>query len=272
MLQRTSATVVTWAAASVEISSQTLGDVRILKALGAYGDVITPLSAAILRVLAEEPSAVVCDLSAIVWRSGPNGEEGHASLAQLGDCVRSWPGTPVLMACPDARVRAALQRQLRGIHVVFTNGMAAALEGALGGSRRVDRLQLWPEHGAPSTARAFTRRMWQHWQLPGDSGSALLVTSELVTNAVLHARTDHLELSLAVHDDRMRIAVRDRDTRTPASRLLSGDQLGGRGLLLVDALSVGWGVLPADDGKAVWAVLDIGRAVEKPPLLHNVLV
>lgn len=262
MLQRTSAAVVTFAAASVEISSQALGDVRILKAIGAYGDVLTPLIAAILRVLAEEPGAVACDLSAVVWRSGRNGEEGPASLAQLGDCVRSWPGTPVLMACPDARVRAALERQLGGVRVVFTNGMAAALEGALGGSRRVDRLQLWPEHGAPSTARAFTRRMWQEWRLPGDNGSALLVTSELVTNAVLHARTDHLELSLALHDNRMRIAVRDRDTRPPASHLLSGDQPGGRGLMLVDALSVGWGVLPANDGKAVWAVLDIGRAVE----------
>lgn len=252
----------TFAAASVEISSHALGDVRILKAVGAYGDVLNPLIAAILRVLAEEPGAVACDLSAVVWRPGPNGEEGPSSLAQLGDCVRSWPGVPVLMACPDARVRAALQRRLGGIHVVFTNALAAALEGALGGSRRVDRLQLWPEHRAPSTARAFTRRMWQEWQLPGDNGSALLVTSELVTNAVLHARTDHLELSLALHDDRMRIAVRDRDIHPPASRLLAGEQLGGRGLMLVEALSVGWGVLPAHDGKAVWAVLDIGRAVE----------
>jgi hypothetical protein len=70
----------------------------------------------------------------------------------------------------------------------------------------------------------------------------------------------------------MRIAVRDRDTRPPALRLLTVDQLGGRGLMLVDALSVGWGVLPANDGKAVWAVLDVGRAVEKPLLLHKVLV
>ena len=272
MLQRTSATVVTCAAASVEISSQTLGDVRILKAIGAYGDVMTPLSAAILRVLAEEPGAVACDLSAVVWRAGPNGEEGPSSLAQLGECVRSWPGTPVLMACPDARVRAALQRQQGGIHVVFTDGMAAALEGALGGSRRVERLALWPLHSAPGTARAFTRRIWQQWRLPGDSVSAMLVTSELVTNAVLHARTDHVELSLALHDERMRIAVRDRDTRPPALRLLTVDQLGGRGLMLVDALSVGWGVLPANDGKAVWAVLDVGRAVEKPLLLHKVLV
>ena len=251
----------TWAAASVELSSQTLGDVRILKPLGTYGEVLTPLSAAILRVLAEEPGAVVCDLSAVVWQAGPNGEDGLSSLAQLGDCVRSWPGTPVLMACPDARVRAALQRQLWGVQVVFTNGMAAALEGALGGSPRVDRLQLGPDHSAPGTARAFTRRMWQQWHLPGDSGSALLVTSELVTNAVLHARTDHV-LSLALHGEKMRIAVRDRDTRPPASPLIPGDELGGRGLLLVDALSVGWGVLPATGGKSVWAVLDIGRAVE----------
>lgn len=109
MLQRTSATVVTCAAASVEISSQTLGDVRILKATGEYRDVLTPLSAAILRVLAEEPGAVACDLSGVAWESGPGGDEGPCSLAQLGECVRSWPATPVLVACPDARVRAALQ-------------------------------------------------------------------------------------------------------------------------------------------------------------------
>ena len=139
----------------MEISAQTLGDVRILKAIGAYGDVLTPLSAAILRMLAEEPGAVAGDLSAVVWGSGPNGEEGPSSLAQLGECVRSWPGTPVLMACPDARVRAALQRRLGGTHVVFTSGMAAALEGALGGSRRVERLALWPLHSAPGTARAL---------------------------------------------------------------------------------------------------------------------
>ncbi len=167
---------------------------------------MAPLSAAILRALAEEPGAVVCDLSAVVWRSGPNGEEGPSSLAQLADCVRSWPGTPVLMALSRCTGASCPPATAGGIHVVFTNGMAAALEGALGGSRTVDRLQLWPGHSAPGTARAFTRRMWQQWQLPGDSGSALLVTSELVTNAVLHARTDHLELTLALHDDRMRIA------------------------------------------------------------------
>ena len=84
---------------------------------------------------------------------------------------------------------------------------------------------------------------------------AELLASELVTNALLHARTD-VRLRLALRGDRLHLGVHDGGSRL--LRLVGGDPdaEAGRGLLLVERLARAWGVYrPPEGGKVVWCVL-----------------
>lgn len=85
---------------------------------------------------------------------------------------------------------------------------------------------------------------------------ALLVVSELVTNAVRHAGTD-VVLNVVVHPDRIHIEVSDGADDLPI--ITSGgpdsSRPDGRGLVIVAALAINWGVtrMPDRPGKTVWA-------------------
>ncbi len=85
--------------------------------------------------------------------------------------------------------------------------------------------------------------------------TALLVVSELVTNGLVH--TDGpVRLDLTLINHRLRIAVADSSPRTPVKPTsLSWEATGGRGILLVEAMSAVWGAVPASGGKQVWAEL-----------------
>jgi anti-sigma regulatory factor (Ser/Thr protein kinase) len=85
---------------------------------------------------------------------------------------------------------------------------------------------------------------------------ALLLTSELVTNAILHARTP-VQLGVLVDGDRALICVADRLPESPAlsPRAHSHDRPGGRGLALVEDLANTWGTTTYTGGKTVWFVL-----------------
>jgi anti-sigma regulatory factor (Ser/Thr protein kinase) len=92
---------------------------------------------------------------------------------------------------------------------------------------------------------------------------ASLVASELVTNAVVHARTPSV-MALRLANDTLHVSVRDNDPR-PMFRPdpgLTGAHDGdhGRGLLILDAMADEWGTHPTADGKVVWATISV-----KPP-------
>ncbi|WP_055557383.1 ATP-binding protein [Streptomyces sp. NBRC 110028] len=86
---------------------------------------------------------------------------------------------------------------------------------------------------------------------------ATLCTSELATNAFLHAEGDCLTLRVVIEPPRFRVLVYDASAQLPAAaRLPEGDRLHGRGLGLVAALADAWGTADADPvgmyAKAVW--------------------
>ena len=84
---------------------------------------------------------------------------------------------------------------------------------------------------------------------------ALLVT-ELVTNAILHARTPLL-LTLESRPDHVRISVADRSNDQPAVRSYESDAVTGRGLALVEQLATTWGVDTTPSGKVVWCEVPV---------------
>lgn len=112
---------------------------------------------------------------------------------------------------------------------------------------------------AAARARSFLRSCLRRWrvtqQADVDTDGAVLVVDELVTNALLHARTPFdVEVQLRPHA--LLVAVADDSPDAPDPRSATVDAENGRGLALVDAVARSWGVLPRLGGKVVWAVLD----------------
>ncbi|MCT9078020.1 SpoIIE family protein phosphatase [Streptomyces fulvoviolaceus] len=113
---------------------------------------------------------------------------------------------------------------------------------------------VWRVPQAVGHARRFTRRTLRTWEVPADAlDTALLVVSELVTNALVH--TDgRVRLDLTLVNHRLRFAVADASPRTPAKPTSIGwEATGGRGILLVEAVSAAWGSVPVSGGKQVWS-------------------
>ena len=81
---------------------------------------------------------------------------------------------------------------------------------------------------------------------------AVLIVSELVTNAVVHGAGD-VTLDVVVADDAVRVEVADREPELPDVLDYQADAESGRGLLIVSKLARRWGVRPVDNGKVVWA-------------------
>lgn len=106
-----------------------------------------------------------------------------------------------------------------------------------------------------SDAREFVATKIRDWNLEHLLDDALLVASELATNAVMHAESS-CRLRLSLGPRTLRIDVVDAGQGTPEPQPESATEEHGRGLLLVAALSAAWGleVLPGD-GKTVWAEL-----------------
>lgn len=103
-------------------------------------------------------------------------------------------------------------------------------------------------------ARRFARSTLAQWGLDVYEEAASLLVSELVTNAILHARTE-VTLSLVDHGDRVVLSVGDGSPVLPVQRRHSREAATGRGLLLLDRYSTGYGVARSSAGKQVWAVL-----------------
>jgi anti-sigma regulatory factor (Ser/Thr protein kinase) len=87
-------------------------------------------------------------------------------------------------------------------------------------------------------------------------GDIALVVSELVTNAVLHARGP-IEFEVTVEDDVIELRVSDHTPELPKITFANGDQIGGAGLRIIDRLARYWGVEPRADGKVVWCQLSL---------------
>lgn len=108
---------------------------------------------------------------------------------------------------------------------------------------------------AAAAARALAREVCVAWGLWGVVDEAVLVVSELVSNAVDHARsTSRVTLSL---DGRgLTIAVRDFCVgERPRPQPVKPAGTRGRGLFLVSMVASAWGVEEHRDGKTIWAVL-----------------
>lgn len=125
---------------------------------------------------------------------------------------------------------------------------------------REDRLDYTPFAGSVQLARRRAARLiceWGHSELAGDT--ALLV-SELAGNALLHGcvRGRFFRVHLMLTAAAVRVEVTDPRGERPLRLRKAGDEdMFGRGLVIVDALTSRWGVAPRTVGKTVWAEVDL---------------
>ena len=102
---------------------------------------------------------------------------------------------------------------------------------------------------SPAAARTLVRDALRSWGLSGLEDIALLLASELATNAVLHARSSFL-LEVYRTGAGVRIAVSDTAAGTPTARRYALHSSNGRGLAMVEQLATRWGT---DAGTGVYA-------------------
>ncbi|MGB8652577.1 MAG: ATP-binding protein [Mycobacteriales bacterium] len=119
--------------------------------------------------------------------------------------------------------------------------------------RAAQRLDLAGEPASVGRARSFVREVLLDWQLDELVDTVMLLTSELSTNAVLHARTPFAVL-VSHTGTEVRVEVHDGSLVAPRQRQNSRSAATGRGIALVDQLATQWGVRSerGDYAKAVW--------------------
>lgn len=122
-----------------------------------------------------------------------------------------------------------------------------------------------PEPTSVSSARAWAATVLRGWADEALVGAEVLdpvrlVVSELVGNAVRHARTPIRATLLLDGQRELRLEVEDASIFPLQQARADVRSLNGRGLALVDRLSDRWGVDHGDHGKTVWAAWDAGPA------------
>jgi anti-sigma regulatory factor (Ser/Thr protein kinase) len=127
-----------------------------------------------------------------------------------------------------------------------------------GEADREASIELAPHPRYVGVARRFVRQQLDDWDIADVAPAAELVISELVSNAVLHARSP-LRLRLCAQGLGLLVEVTDDSPSRPVRRHYSEDATTGRGLAMVEVLTTGeWGSRPEGAGKIVWARLQPG--------------
>ncbi|MFI5675427.1 SpoIIE family protein phosphatase [Streptomyces cellulosae] len=123
---------------------------------------------------------------------------------------------------------------------------------------------VWRLPDAVMHARRFTARTLRRWQAEAASDAVLLVVSELVTNALVHTQ-GAVRVDLTLRADRVRVCVSDSSPRAPAKPVIvDWESTGGRGLLLVEAMSDSFGTTPVAGGKQVWSEVTVPHHESAP--------
>ena len=117
------------------------------------------------------------------------------------------------------------------------------------------RISLAAGPAAAAEARTEVRAAVFAWDLPVDPSVAVLLTSELVTNAIRHEVTGIVMLAITCSCGQLRVDVHDTSRALPMLVDAPVDAETGRGLMLVTTLSAEWGFFRTPAGKAVYFTL-----------------
>ena len=247
------------------VSAESLDGIVLVTVNGVLTAETAPLlRRTLMKCLVQGPTAVIVELGALRV-------DRRASLAVFPAALHTHdqPGTALMLCGASAELAAQMDGRILGdipAFATYADAHAAVTDAWLGAPRRM-AIRLAATPAAARNARVMITRACQSWYVEHLNEAATLVISELVSNAVQHARTD-LHVTAALRGDYLRLSVRDHSPQTSlpsATDVATGNRLAprGRGLRLVDFYSTAWGWHTGDGTKTVWATL---RATPRRPL------
>jgi anti-anti-sigma regulatory factor len=178
---------------------------------------------------------------------------GVASFTRIMAEAQRWPDVRVLVCAPSAVVKPHLSADVLDPRLLFADVAAGQAVARAPVPTIVE--DLLPVAGAAQRARDLITEACLRWDEPALVGTAALVASELVTNAVVHAHT-LMSMTVRLQLCHLHIAVVDGSAAHAVHRPLDRHSAGGRGMHLVDAVSLAWGSTSLPTGKVVWSVLE----------------
>jgi histidine kinase-like protein/STAS domain-containing protein len=212
----------------------------------------TSLYRAVAKCLAEEPAAVVVDLSGV-----PLERNVRTALRRLARLAADRPATSLAVAgVPTDQARLLQSTADRRAFRVWSTVEEAVEHAHERVPRRRVRRLIGSSGQAPAQARSLVTETCRAWNVSAEAtAAAATVMSELATNAVVHAGGD-LQVGVELAEDALIVTVRDGSPVPPRLRTARRGRESGRGLAIVAELSRAWGCVPvAGDGKVVWARL-----------------
>ena len=256
----------------MHLESDVDASVALLTIRGAWNTTLSQATIDTLRKrLAEHPEALIVDLSGLddpTAASAPTWLTARRTAAHMDPPVQLALCVPPELPLADRLQRLGARKYLP----IYARVRQArvAIAGRLPTTERLV-LNLPPEPDAPAIARNLVGDACLVWERPELLHPSRLVMSELVTNAVEHARTE-MTVVVSSRGAGVHLSVADLVATAPQvlrpARPRRGQPLDerGSGLRTVAATAVAWGTLPTRTGKLVWATLQpgIARAAPRP--------
>ncbi len=217
--------------------------------------------------LAEHPAAIIIDLhglrdldaaSATMW------------LAASRAANNLRPPPHLALSVPPTRQLASHLRRLGAIRFLpiyaTLHQARLAVTDRLPLIHRLHLNRLRPAPHTPAAAADAVTVACTAWQRPDLTEPGRQIVTELVTNAVVHARTD-LDLTMSLRGTHLHLAVHDGDRRLPhlpdPTNPRTPPRPRGKGLQMVDSRARAWGARPTPDGKVVWAMIEARRGAQQ---------
>jgi LuxR family transcriptional regulator, maltose regulon positive regulatory protein len=206
---------------------------------------------AVLKQLAEQPPAIVCDLSRV--------EAIDPLCAGVFTSIRhpalGWPGTVLVLSGAQPPVADLLVRHRVGRRLAMYPSLDQALANASARPPwRREQRALEPVPTAARDGRAFVREVCGRWGLQRLADPAALLVSELV-GLVLTGAPTAMELSVELRGAWLKVALHDQDPNL-LGLLVAEETERGLSLLVVDQVATSWGVRQdGAGGKTAWCAL-----------------
>jgi anti-sigma regulatory factor (Ser/Thr protein kinase) len=211
----------------------------------------------LLKCLAECPLAVIVDVERLLVTS----PVALTVFPAVQHHQRHGPSVALsLCAAPTTATGRMVRRAVGQTIPVYPSRdrALAAVQDRQAAMQRV-RVRLSADPRSAAIARRLVAEACDRWGLYDLADAALLVVSELVSNAVRHAGTD-FDLTATLRGSYLHLAVRDGSPESPLMPSRPDPGLpalttSGRGLHLIESSTAGWGTTVGGDGKIVWATL-----------------
>jgi DNA-binding NarL/FixJ family response regulator len=195
-------------------------------------------------VLVEPHTGAGADVAglAAIHAQAPNARLVALTALPVSDLDRSSPLTGAIGQLPKRVPPTRLAAEIRQLLDVL-----AVVDEALDEARTDLEVDLV----SPRRARRFVAEALERWRCEDATAIIDLLVSEIVANAVIHAGTT-AELSVQLLPERVRVSVTDHDPSHPKRRPSDPLTSTGRGIALIERLSLAWGIDRTPGGKRIW--------------------